>query len=163
MSVKWWLASMFLVCTSAGAEPPILNPDDFGGAPVLGEATPSVPAERQLAPPTQRNQCVSKQARSEALSAGVCDCSCEAYASNWTDRCDLVCGVEWYACWAPRPADEDVIERYMKGYETFTEGDMDLIRDSLDGMLSDPDMIEQIRQGFLMEDGLEWENARTCP
>jgi hypothetical protein len=51
----------------------------------------------------------------------------------------------------------------MKGYETFTEGDMDLIRDSLDEMLGDPDVIEQIRQGFLMEDGLEWENARTCP
>lgn len=163
MSVKWWILSVTLVCASAVAEPPILDPDDFGSMPDLVTSTSSPSLSGVLAPPPARNQCISKEVRAEASSAGACDCSCQAYASNWTDRCDLVCGVEWYACWAPRPADEDVIERYMKGYDTFTEGDMDLIRDSLDEMLGDPDVIEQIRQGFLMEDGLEWENARTCP
>ncbi|MEZ5938678.1 MAG: hypothetical protein R3C52_10740 [Hyphomonadaceae bacterium] len=135
------------------------------GAVVLvgGPAAEAQSSNGALGDPPQRGACVTREERSRALAGGACDCSCSARAESWTSRCDLVCGVEWYVCRAPRPTDQAVRDRYMKGFAAYTPGDMQLIQESLNEMLSDPMALEEIRNGQLMEDGLAWDTARACP
>ncbi|MBY9068147.1 hypothetical protein K1X12_14645 [Hyphomonas sp. WL0036] len=158
MQLKHFILAITLVSSTAVAQ--VLDVNDFGEAPAEPVPATSVPSS-SLPPP--REACVSPKERAEALSGGVCDCSCAALETGWTERCELVCGMDWYACRVPQPTDDEVIERYMKGYESFTEADMKLIENSLGATLSDPYMLAEIRRGQLIEDGYAWDMSRNCP
>ena len=122
-----------------------------------------VPASGVWAEPgSASNACVSDQDRVEAWMGEMCDCSCEAQKTNWTARCDLVCAMDWYACRAPRLSDDEVWARFMKGFEDYTADDMARMEHGMSEMRSNPDEMERLRQGQLLEDGAAWDIERSC-
>ncbi|WP_340692445.1 hypothetical protein [Hyphomonas sp.] len=144
-----------------------LNPDDFGPAPVFNwtEAPPS--PEGMMPAPPQLTACISNDERNRALRTVKSDCSCSAYAEAleqkpWDRARDLVCGFDWYACWAPVRSDQAVRERFLSGFAAYSPEDMALMKDALLEQVSDAGALNEIRKGQVMEDALAWDTARVC-
>jgi len=150
----------------ASAQAIRLNPDDFGPAPVFNWAkSPSL--EGMMPAPPQLTACISNDERNRALRTVKHDCSCSTYAealaqTPWDRPRDLVCGFDWYACWAPVRSDQAVRERFLSGFATYSPEDMALIKDALLEQVSDAGALEAIRKGQIMEDALAWDTARVC-
>lgn len=151
----------------ASAQGVRLNPDDFGPAPVFKWAEPASSLEGMMSPPPKLDVCISRDERNRAFRTVSLDCSCSTYAAAlkqapWNRARDLVCGVQWYACWAPIPSDESVRARYLSNFSNYTPEDMALIRGSLLAQVSDPGALNEIRKGQIAEDALAWDMARVC-
>jgi len=133
--------------------------------PVLKEAPAPVPARQAplvargiMAPPPPRDQCITKVERNAALAGTGCSCSCDAYARKpVSDRCDIACGIAYYACWNPMPTDAEADAMYMSKadpatasfapqFSSLTQQEKDTFR------------------GFMqLERASAWDEARQCP
>jgi hypothetical protein len=160
---------LFLIVGSgvASAEGIRLNPDDFGPAPVFNWTKPAPSPEGMMPPPPQLTACITNDERNRALRTVRSDCSCSTYAdalkqSPWDRPRDLVCGFQWYACWAPIPNDQSVRDRYLSGFASYSPEDMALIKDGLLEQVSDAGALAEIRNGQVSEDALSWDTDRTC-
>tara|TARA_R110001606_G_scaffold227176_2_gene375271 strand:- start:959 stop:1462 length:504 start_codon:yes stop_codon:yes gene_type:complete len=152
---------------AASAQGVRLNPDDFGPAPVFNwaKATPSMNG-RMPAPPSL-GACISRDERNRALRNVSYDCSCTGYAAalkrqTWDRSQDLVCGIQWYACWAPVPSDQTVRDRFLSGFADYSPADRALLNDDLMKQVSTARALDEMRDGQVSEDALAWDTARAC-
>lgn len=151
----------------ASAQGMRLNPDEDGAGAVVNLAEASASSEGLMPAPPQLTTCISSVERNRALRTVKYDCSCSTYAEAleqkpWDRPRDLVCGLDWYACWAPVPSDQSVRERFLSGFASYSPEDMALIKDALLEQVSDADALEDIRKGQILEDALAWDTARVC-
>lgn len=158
---------LIIVAGVASAQGVHLTPDDVGsGRAVNRTEAPSSPGGMLPAPP-QLTACISNDERNRALRTVKPDCSCSTYAEAlaqrpWDRARDLVCGFDWYACWAPVRSDQAVRERFLSGFAAYSPEDMALMKDALLEQVSDAAALNEIRKGQVLEDALAWDTARVC-
>lgn len=153
------------------AEPAVVDPEETSRTVALPappelptmtvEPVPS-PAEargdalRGTLPPPAPGPCFTVQEYEAAMLGSGCDCSCAGYARQpgqtpaESRRCDAVCGIAWYACWAPEPSEAD-IQAHAADMGPF--GPM---------MLAEPDGRALMIGTILLSRATEWHDARMC-
>lgn len=138
------------------------------GDPTQSHAEPGVRFGVGLAklspPPTAA--CVSDAEYTEAMMGTGCDCSCEGYAKGPDRRCMVVCGIAYYACWAPDPTEADVSEASRAGFADTLEGVPPEARAAVEGELAAVMATEEwrasTRSGLMLRRADEWDQARRC-
>lgn len=152
---------------AASAQGIRLNPDDFGPAPVFNWAEATSSMEGGMQAPPLLGACISRDERNRALRNVSYDCSCSGYAAalkrqTWDRPQDFVCGIQWYACWAPVPSDQEVRDRFLSGFADYSPADRALLNENLMKQVSTAQALDEMRAGQVSQDALAWETARAC-
>lgn len=166
-------AALSLTSGMAAAQ---VNADDFGAAPdlsVLDQAPTDGNVSRwgvgkaKLPAPGPRAACITPEAENAALAGTGCDCSCDGYARQLagpaSETCDIVCGIPWYACWAPDPTDTEIRETILAGLEDYDEATRVALAPIMLAQLDDPEAYAGLRGGQMMGRALAWDETRKCP
>lgn len=159
----------------SGAEPVIIDPDDFGAAPDLASATTAPVAEagsrwgigkEKLRAPAAR-ACVTKEEMNEALMGSGCDCSCDGYAAQLSgpasDQCGLACGIPWYGCWAPDPTPQEIETTVLSTLDGYDPQIRALMEPPLREQLQNPEAIAGYRGALMADRAFTWNDERMCP
>ena len=138
-------------------------------APLFGQAGASAQTGsaygigKPKLPSPRPGACVSEQELTSALTSSSCDCSCEGYARGPDRRCQVVCGLPYYFCWAPDPTDAETMSSFdalFEGLDAETRAPLELQMKA--ELRSKPQAMLDQRGILMMQRAAAWEDARRC-
>lgn len=114
-------------------------------------------------PPPKSGACASEQELNQALAEARCDCSCEGYAKGPERACQVVCGLPYYACWAPDPTDAEALASFDALFEGLDAATRAPLEEQMKSELrTKPQAMRDQKGLMMMQRAAAWDEAHRC-